>query len=475
MSALLVNRGRSSSRRSNKGAPAKVVPLRDLFAAVGGLKKNPLVANRGKSRGRRRNPLVANRGKSRRRNAGSMSSGARRKMSLLAQIRPRNSRGHFLPLRANRGKGKGRRHNRRHNPLVANRGRGRRRHNPLVANRGRGRRHNPLVANRGRRGRRRNPAYGMTHRSNPFGGILGPIANALGGIPVIGPMLGAGVLALGGAFTGAISIVPVHYALKYGGKYIPEKVKPFAFTIAGALLSGIVRVAFGRMPYASELSVAMAAVGGGVDAYRKLTGTSNTLAGDYGDGWGDEGGYGADGYGEGDYGEGDLGDDGFGDDPNVRPAEWGDSSLMDAQYSGEDLSAEEMHFAELGRRAYRKRFLKRRRAGGGGGRMSEDDMLDLESDDGEGMEYGGEGGYGAPPKASKHAGRPGRRWAWLIYWIGPASFARLSKLDPAKRRQVIHAARHAAMKTAQKALTTGVTDGNTSMESMEAAGLLAAA
>lgn len=479
-SALLVNKGRGGgkSRRHNKAAPAKVVPLRDLFAAVGGLKHNPLVTNPLVA-----NPLVANRGRGRgraRTNSGGMSNKSRAKMSLLAQIRPRNRAGHFLPLRANAGK---RTRNRHYpNPLVANRGRGRRSYNnPLVTNRGRrGRRsyNNPLVANRGRS--RHNAGRGMM-RHNPFDSAVGPFARALNAIPVIGPFLGATVLALAGSASGALATVPIFYGLKAASKYVPEAVKPFAFSLAGAMLSGIVRLAFRNSALGTQAAVALAASGGAVDAYRKLIGQSSNLGDGYMDEYGGEGDWG-DGDDMGEYGaEGemgdDYGDDGYGDDPNVRPGEWADASLMDAQYSDGDLSAEEIQFAELGRRAFRKRFhrkpkraaaMRRRRQQQQGetDEMTSDDVEQLEDDNFAGAKH---------PKASAHAGRPGRRWAWLIYWVGPAQFAQLAKLDANRRRRIIQDARHAAMKVVQKALSTGVTDGDTRVEAMEAAGLLAAA
>jgi hypothetical protein len=272
--------------------------------------------------------------------------------------------------------------------------------------------------------------------------ILGSASRMVGKLPLVGRVLSPAVMAVGGALFGAVGVVPTHYALKYAAPYIPAKAAPFSYTLVAALLAGVA-AAFvpNKFPYRGALIGAVAASGGAVDAYRFLIGRSATLGGDYGDGLGYV-------YAED-----------FGDDENVRPGEFSDSDLMDAQYSGDDFSPEETLFAGYGRSAYRKRFLGSRwmrkgtAAQAGQATATEEGM----------------------PGASGHAGRPGGRWGWLIYWIGFEQFKNLTKLDPARRKQVIASARNAAMQTARTALESGVTDGDTSMESMQAAGLLVAA
>ena len=402
--AVLVNSGK-------RGRKAKVVPLSRLFASVGGLKKNPLVANR-----RRKAKRTTRKG--RRRNAGLSQ---RQKMSLLAQVRPRNSKGQFVKYKANGRKG---RKGRRRNPLIAN----------------------PLIANRGRKGRKGRKGG---RRRNPM--VLGQIAAPLRQIPIVGPALGTAVLSLAGAAAGAVAVYPTTYAMQHVGKYIPEQVQPFAYSIVGVLMAGLVQqFAPSSLPYKGMLVGALASAGGAVDAYRRVTDNSELSGADWGEDYGD---WGDDDYGEdGDY-AGDLGDDDWGDDENVRPGEWAGCSGYDAVYSGDDLSEEEIGYAGYGRRAYRRRFRK-------GGRRSQ----------GQSQGQHGQGQRGS----SQHAGKPGARFGWLIYMIGFQNFKQLAQMDRNRRKQIIAQLRNDVMQRVEAALQAGTTGGDTSMEAMEAAGLLAA-
>lgn len=432
--------------------------------------------NKGRGRRRRKNrshPKAARaRARYRRRNRSPVKLSKRDKASLLAQLRPRDSEGRFVSYKTNRKRGRRRR--RRRNPLVANplvanrrrgrrrnRRRGRRRNNPLVANRYR---YNPLVANPRRRRRRRRG------RRNP-NGITGGLAQSLRQLPVAGGFLGAMAMSLGATAAGALSVYPTNWAMQWAGDFLPDQAKPFAYSIVGTSLAAAVEMFAPKgqtrdmQQYKGVLVGALAAAGGAVDAYRYITGTHMTLAGDmdaYDGEYDDD-----DEDWDGDYdaaehyddeptltaGEGPEweGDDGYGDAENVRPGEWADASAYDAMYSGDDLSGEEMELAGMGRRAFRRRFFRRHpRAKRAAVRRA------------------------VHKRASRHAGTPGGRWAWLIYLIGFENFRRLSEMDPQRRRQYIQKARNEVIQTMNRAMETDVTDGDSTMEAMEAAGLLAA-
>ena len=178
------------------------------------------------------------------------------------------------------------------------------------------------------------------------------------------------------------------------------------------------------------------AVGGGaVDGYRFLTSKMGALAGDY-DYAGEDDFSADDGYGDDMSGDDMNGDMGYPGDPAYAPLgrmhEYAAADLMDAEYSGDDLSGEEREVAAYGRGAYAKKYAPRRQAG-------------------------------------NMAGRPGVRWGWLIYWIGFDSFAKLAKANDAQRRDAIHRARHAALQAARQALTVGSA---TSVVAADKAGLM---
>lgn len=390
-------------------ARTKQVALKDLFASMGGLKKNDALEN----------PRKKNRKKHKK---------AKRNENPLVTNRPRDAKGRFKkakgnPLVTNRQKGKGK-HNRKHNPLVTNRARDSR--GRFLA------RHNPLIANPG----------------NGIFDMLSGFSSQLAKIPVIGSVLAPAVIGIGSAAFGAVGVVPIHYGLKYTSKWIPARAKPFAFTLVSLLVAGIVKAFVPKeFPYKDALVPAIAGSGGAIDMYRALTHRSANLGDEYGD---------TDGEIDGEIDGEDLGDE-YGDDGNTRPGEWGEASVMDYAYAGDDLSDEEMAYADLGRRAYRRRFWKPPGQVGRGQQGQE----------------GEEGEQGQESGASEHAGKPGGRWGWLIFWIGFDNFKAMARYDRARRQQVIAKARQGAREAAQNALQTGVTGGDVSMEALDAAGLLA--
>lgn len=326
------------------------------------------------------------------------------------------------------------------NSLLMNR---RRKHNPVLVNRGhkrakhrrhhrRGRKHNPVLINRGRKHRRgkykRNPSSG----GGIVYGTLGKASGLVKKVPVVGGILGTAVMGLAGALAGGVAVFPISYALPYVSKWVPDWLKPFAYTTTGVLLSAGVRALPVAFPYKNELALGLTFSGGAIDAYRFKHGKSHDLGDEYGD----------------EYGSDEMGDD-LGDDGSPLAAvEFLGADLHDAEYAGDDLSDAEMAAAELGREVFRRRFLRPAAHRPAAHRR------------------GGDG----TPGPSVHAGYPGERWGWLIYWVGFDQFQELAKMDEAQRRGIIARLKSEAHVRARKLLGE---QQSTSMTSAETAGLLA--
>ncbi len=362
--------------------------------------------------------------------SGKRANPSKRKSRAGKRIRVKGYTRRANPLLTNPKRRKSRRHGKRHNPLLTNPKRRRsksrrsRRHNPLLTN--------PVRINRRRRhGKRRNPLL-----TNP-GGMLTRVQRGAQGlvswIPLgIGTILSGAIGLVGSALGGAIGVLPTAYAMPYVAKYIPDMLKPFGYTIAGAVLSGIIKAIPVRLPYKDTLAIGVAAAGGAVDAYRFRHGKSQDL-GDY------------DSLLSGEVGDAEMGDYGdIGDDGAALAAhEYADADLGDAEYMGDgDLSDAEIAAAELGRKHYAKKFKAREKS--------------------------------APVAegASEHAGKPGRRHGWLIYWIGFDNFKLISKMDADKRREAIEHMRREAKLAARKLLSEGQ---DSSVSQAEMSGLLVAA
>jgi hypothetical protein len=105
--------------------------------------------------------------------------------------------------------------------------------------------------------------------------------------------------------------------------------------------------------------------------------------------------------------------------------EYGDAEMVDAYFSGHDLDQDEGFAALAGPGAWRKRFKMRRRAVKSGGR------------------------------GSKHAGKKGHRWGWLIKLIGFQKFQQLAALPPQQRMQVIKGLKQKAVAHINQQLAQG--------------------
>lgn len=417
---LLVNPG--GGRRKRRAARHGRGSLSSLLRSLG--RRNPLLANprkRRKAHSRRRNPLLANPKRHR------MSRRHRRNPLMMNPHRRKHVRRHRRnPLLANPRRHKARKHIRRHrrNPLLAN---PRRRSHKVRAHR----RHNPIRIRR-RSMRRRNPGLVSKAQSRVVG-FQRKAGSILGKVPVIGGVLASGVGLLGAALGGAVGVYPVTMAMPYVARYMPDMVKPFAYTIVGSVVGGVIQAfpdRWVKIPYKGYIATAMASAGGALDAYRYKMGQSKSL--------GSLMLAGPDGYGDADD-FGDIGD--VGNDGSPRAChEYAGTDLGDADYAGDDLSAAEIAAAELGRQHYWMRFRGGRRGGS--------------------VEDG----------ASDYAGKPGLRHGWLIYWIGFDNFQKLAMYPENKRREVIQQMKSEAKMRARKLLQEGA---DTSVEQAEMAGLLA--
>lgn len=357
------------------------------------------------------------------------------------------------------GRGKAARKGKRKNPLAVNprkahvRKAHARRRNPLAVNprkhksKGKARR-NPLAVNPIRIRRRRNPGV--------LGGVQKSAMGMLGKIPLIGGMLAATLGGLGSALFGAIGVMPTAHLLPYVSKYVPDMLKPFAYSAGGLLLAGATEI-LPSFPYKKELQIGLAASGGAVDTFRWRTGKSqdigefsSLLAGDD-----DMGDLGEEDMGDEDLSAEEIGEelDAMGVDDIGAPAaaiEWADAGLGDADYCGDDLSADEVQAASLGRRHYYGTY------------------GDLEGDD-----LGKRAVRSASKRrgVSRHAGKPGGRWGWLIMWIGMDNFQKLSKKPGPERAAIIGKFKQQARAMAGRLLENNQ---EPTMENAELAGLLVA-
>lgn len=337
-----------------------------------------------------------------------------------------------------RVKRKARSHNRsrRRNPLLTNplltnprrrKAHGRKRRNPfmsLLPNPRRGKRRNPLLTNPIRIRRRRNPSGG-----HMLSGISGMAQKWARKIPLVGGVLGLAIGSLGAAVGGAVGVLPTSYLMPHIDQWIPEMVKPYAYTLSGALLSALVTKSPVKFPYQSQLAIGVAAAGGAVDMVRWRAGKSQQL--------------GLEEMGSDDMGDefGEVGDDGS----RFAATEYSDADLSDADYMGDDMTGEEIAAAELGRSHYWRKA-----------RIHKAKARDARN----------------AGESSGNAGKPFARHGWLAYLLGFDAVQELAKMPENQRRAVIAKLKFEAKMSAKKLMAQGE---DTSVESAETAGILIAA
>lgn len=415
---LLVNKGsrrgksRKIRRRRNPG-----VSLSSLFA-VSNPKRRKARGSKRRSATRRhsarRNPLVFN-PKRRKARAGKRRASSHKRRT---GARRRNPLVFNNPKRRKARAGKRRHASRRRNPLYMS--------NPK-------RRHSK--ARRHTTRRRRNPSSALAGTPGRafFQKYVGKVQGLARRIPLAGGALAAAFGVVGSVLGGAVGVLPVSYAMPYVAKYVPDWLKPYGYSVAGMVISGVISAIPFRIPYKEQLVIGVAAAGGAVDVYRWRHGKSMDLGDEYGSLLSD------DEVGDDEYGDDELGDDGSA----FASVEFADANLGDIDFCGDDFSSDELAALELGRRNFRRKFLK---------------------PGSEGAEEGASN--------SEHAGIPGRRWGWLIFWIGHENAAKLGKMNESERREFIAKAKHEARLRARKLLGDGLP---TTMQAAETAGLLVAA
>lgn len=281
------------------------------------------------------------------------------------------------------------------------------------------------LLNRRRRHVRKNPGYQLNRRRHAVrrngGGfnlaILRPVEGLVAKFPILGsPIAKAMGYVAFGALAGATHYYGVK-AVRYVGGLLPapvQKVGSFLAPVGYSLTGVLANYAINKLPIpflsdAQKRSLGIAAMiaGGVLDVFRLIKGQSSDLgdADDFGDGGaydvvplsGIGEGMGGIGQGMGAIGEG-MGDAG----------DYGDAELADAYYSGPDLDGYEGEAAMYGAHAYRSTF-------------------------------------GAPPKRasrvasplSRHAGRRGHRWGWLIKAVGWERFQAIAAMEPEARCALI--------------------------------------
>jgi len=220
------------------------------------------------------------------------------------------------------------------------------------------------------------------------------------------------------AATAALSFVPVHYALKYTGQYIPDAVKPFAYTLSGlgiALISAYLPKQITNR-FKAVLGVTAVTAGAVADTMRAFAGTSKTL------GELDEI------YGDYDYGDGGAYDVipysglGVGMGEAAVLGDYSDAVMLDAYYSGDDLSSLEGETALLGAGQWRAQFKR--------------------------PAVTAKRSY---QHQSRHAGRPGHRWGWLIKLVGWENFRKIAAMPAAQRQGLVQKLRADAVASVEAA------------------------
>lgn len=264
----------------------------------------------------------------------------------------------------------------------------------------------------GRRGRgrfsrrssfRRN---GVAFRRNSGIPGMGFVTGLVGRVPVIGgavaQALPTAVLALVGGYVNNKFVAP------YVAKYIPAQVSMLSGTLTGSAVAAAAKLGGRFLPASVQgivNTVAAASVLAGV-----LSDLTNFAKGR---GWA---GLSLSGLSLGDGMAYELG--GVATMSGVSAGEYGDAEYGDAYYSGPDLDSTEGDAALSG-------------------------------------EYGWFGTFGKPPKRasgprrpySRHAGKQGHRWAWLIKLVGFQNFQKIVALPADRRTQVIGQLRQQALQS----------------------------
>jgi hypothetical protein len=294
-----------------------------------------------------------------------------------------------------------------------------------------------------------NPLIGASTESTGidlFDNLEVKASNLPGGM-VLGPVA---ALAAPIAFGVGASAVHLFVVPKLVMPHLPEKLQPFAYSITGSAVGVAAGLASTHINHRQARAAtqmvggAAALVGVGIDLYRNnffglLGGRSSdtaglALSGEMGDSDDDEGEFGAVAL-SGDFGavalSGDFGDGGA---YQIQPVgadgmfgavhkHYADAMYGDASVCGPDLSEREGNAALSGVGAFFGTF----------GQTPQSAMR-------------------VNTGVSRHAGREGHRWGWLIKLVGFQEFQRITALPPADRCAVIQQMRSAAIEAAKGAI-----------------------
>jgi hypothetical protein len=289
-------------------------------------------------------------------------------------------------------------------------------------------------------------------------GVLTGVQGVVGKVPFVGGTLSQAVPALViGAGVGVIH----HLALRGLVKYAPDvanKIAPVAYSTGGLLVALIINKV-PQIPGSPQLKNTVAALalgcGAAFDLMRWYRGTSRDLSGD--DDMGDSDIDGIDDYGDGNafavlpMGDSDM--DGSDDmsDPDIAGihSHYHDAEFGDANYCGNDMGDDEVGAALAGAASYL-------------------------------------GHFGQTPSrvqkryrnVSRHAGKRGHRYGWLIRLVGFKNFQKISAMEPERRASVIKDIRKKAIEAVnaqaqneQAAETQGLAMGGLAMGGLAMSGL----
>jgi len=322
-------------------------------------------------------------------------------------------------------------------------------------------RKNPSRKRRNPTRRRRNTSNlgAIRLRNNPMStgiGVIDSVAKGVGSIPVVGKPLAPYIAPLA---VGSVAGAGVYYLNKFAAPHLPEQVEPFSFALVGMAGAAVtLMVPVGDVKARRLVAAGMATVGAGIDVYRHFFAQQATaevsaaLSTDeiIMDEEADLGGYGAysfqggalnnpsylqhhgygalalkqnSGYGAWDYTGGALNGYGSAHDYGDEGAEeYNDANEVDAQACPGDFEADEAQTLQQGSRAWFARF------GKPGKRM-----------------------YNRSQKGtySRHAGKRGHRFGWLIKLVGFKGARHIARLPAHERKMMIAKLKSQAIATLQ--------------------------
>ena len=285
-------------------------------------------------------------------------------------------------------------------------------------------------------------------------GPIDAVAGAVDKIPVIGKPIAPYIAPLA---VGAASGAGVFYLTSLIDDRLPEWAQPYSYSMAGVLGAvATLMVPVGSTDARRMVAAGMATVGAGIDVFRHFfmreEGAAMAQAGllegeilaedeglgawkysanpygawEYTGGALNNPGYGAWEYTGGALNNPSYGGYGYGDDEEGAE-EYTDANGADVEASGNDFDAEEGQAIVAGPRVWWRRF------GRPGKRMYHRQQ---------------QGTY------SRHAGRKGHRWGWLIKLVGFKGARHIASMPPQRRVQVIQQLKQQARATLRQHLSS---------------------